>query len=62
MKFYQVRKKLSRDNGETLDTLIRCYSCETYANNKAAILEKVYGYANLNYYVKEVDRDQIRGT
>ena len=56
MKFYQVRKELSRDNGETLDTLFRSYSDKSYADNRAALMNRMY-HESCTYYVTEVDHD-----
>ena len=56
MKVYEVRKEVSRDNGETLDLYFRAYGKKDVADHKVIIMNK-HCLGNHYYYVKEVDYD-----
>lgn len=57
MILYEVRKEVSRDNGETVDLYFRAYSKKDVAEHKVIIMNK-HCLGKHHYYIKEVDYDR----
>ena len=53
---YEVRKEVSRDNGETLDIPFRVYGVKSIADAKAATMNE-HGRGDAVYTVREVEYD-----